>query len=64
MRTTFSEIRLFNDNLSWMTHLLCSMEKSGAQERQREKEQEAESGCKGVAAWVVDLTMGLVFMRV
>ncbi len=29
MRTTFSEIRLFNDNLSWMAHLLYSMEKSG-----------------------------------
>jgi hypothetical protein len=51
-----------------MIHLLYSKERSGKeQDRVRERKgEEREAECCGerVAAWVIDLTVGQVFMRV
>ncbi len=51
-----------------MIHLLYSKERSGKeQDRVRERkgeEREAECCEERVAAWIIDLTVGQVFMRV
>jgi hypothetical protein len=66
MRTTFSEIHLFNDDLFCAWYIFIFNRKGWAEsklaERQKERGRETKHSYKRVAAWAMNLTIGQIFI--
>jgi len=68
MRNTFSEMRLFNDTFSQTANIFYMQRKGvGVSKSEGERERKIVRGgvwVERVTAWVINLTVGQVFMRV
>jgi len=64
MRTTLVEIHLFNDDFSLLSTSFIRNGKGWAESKlvERQRESEMEHCYERVAAWVINLTFGQVFM--